>query len=430
MSDNPTSTGRAALAPEIIEPNQDLSSARSMIVDRVGRGGAIVGALAAATAPARDTIWDWLRKIPPLWASFIVVVVVPSLMTIFYLAFLASDQYVAEARFSVRTAQIAQSQDNTLQNAAANLASGAMPQLAGQDAHIVADYLRSRAAIEDLSPRMNLQDIFQRPGTDFWARLKKQSTAEEFQSYWSSMITTSVDGPSGIVTITARAFRPDDAKALAEACVEISESLVNKLSERARNDALREAEAEVRRTEGLVRDALVGLRIFRDQEGFIDPVSAANSTSHLLLGALSERVRLQSDMFVLSRAMGPSAPSITSLKDRIDGIDAQIEQLRGQLTGKSADGKTVSSALVRFEELDLQRIFAEKLYTLAQNALERARVRAQQKQLYLSVFVPPYLPEEAKYPERLALSVIVPLVLLIIWSIFALTAAAVEDHLR
>src|SRR4051794_27582136 len=115
MSDNPTSTGRAALAPEIIEPKQGVSSARSMIAHRVARGDAMAGALGAV--PARDTIWGVLRKGPPLWVSFIVVVVAPSLMTVFYLAFLASDQYVAEARFSVRTAQIAPSQDITLQNA-------------------------------------------------------------------------------------------------------------------------------------------------------------------------------------------------------------------------------------------------------------------------------------------------------------------------
>ena len=79
--------------------------------------------------------------------------------------------------------------------------------------------------------------------------------------------------------------------------------------------------------------------------------------------------------------------------------------------------------------MELQRVFAEKLFAMAQSGLERARIRAQQQQVYLTVFVPPYLPEEARYPERLTMSFLIPLVLLIIWSIFALTALAIEDHL-
>ena len=97
---------------------------------------------------------------------------------------------------------------------------------------------------------------------------------------------------------------------------------------------------------------------------------------------------------------------------------------------KSEQAKTVASALVKFEELEVQRLFAEKLHGLAQSGLERARARAEQQQVYLTVFAPPYLPEEARYPKRLMMSLIILLLLGIVWSIFALVAAAIEDHLK
>ena len=65
---------------------------------------------------------------------------------------------------------------------------------------------------------------------------------------------------------------------------------------------------------------------------------------------------------------------------------------------------------------------------MAQDALERARLRAERQNLYVSVFVPPSLPEEAQYPQTLALSFIIPLTLLIVWGILALISAAIEDH--
>ena len=369
------------------------------------------------------------RRIPILLTSFLLGVVIPSLGVVLYLAFIASDQYVGEARLSVRAAPMDQLAGPGLSASVSRLAGGLIPQTLDQDAHIVADYLRSRAAVEDLSQMLDLQTMFRRPGLDFWARLKTAPKAEELQSYWARMLRTTVDGSSGIVTISVRAFRPDDAKALAEACVRISEALVNKISERARTDAMRKAGEETRRAEGMMQKALGDLRAFRDKEGILDPGSAASATSQLLLGAMAERGRLQTDFFVLSRALAPTAPTVKALKDRIDAMDGQIEQLRSEMTQKSAQAKTLSAALARFEELELQRIFAEKLYAVAQTGLERARIRAQQQQVYLTVFVPPYLPEEARYPERIAMSLLIPLVLLVIWSIFALTGLAIEDHL-
>ena len=430
MNDRPTDPANTATASELVAgatigraalANDGASkSPRSVaLIDvKTGSGGIIPQVLAGVA-----------RKISIFWVSLLLGVVVPSLAVIFYLASIASDQYVGEARLSVRAAPMNQIASTGTSASLSGLGAGLAPHPVDQDAHIVADYLRSRAALEDLGKHLDLTAMFQRPDLDFWARLKTAPKAEELQSYWMRMIKTSVDGSSGIVTISVRAFRPEDAKALAEACVRISEALVNRISERARTDAMRKAEEEARRAEGLMQQALRDLRAFRDKEGILDPGSAANATSQLLLGALAERGRLQTDMFVLSRALAPTAPSVKALKDRIDAMDGQIEQLRGELTNKSSQARTLSAALVRFEELELQRVFAEKLFAMAQSGLERARIRAQQQQVYLTVFVPPYLPEEARYPERLTMSFLIPLVLLIIWSIFALTALAIEDHL-
>ena len=379
--------------------------------------------------PGREPLRALLGRVRFVWVSFIIGVILPSLAAVLYLAFIASNQFVAEVRFSVRAQPAEQLNDPGLKNALSAGSSGTIPQIAPPEAYIVANYLKSRAAIEDLSGRVDVKGIYQRPEADFWAKLKSNPTAEDLQTYWASMIGTAVESTSGIVTAKARAFRPEDARSLAASFVGISEALVNTLSSRARADALRKAEDEVRRTEGMLRDALVAMRRLRDKEGFLDPISAATSTSKLLLAAMGERVKLQTDLFVLNRALATNAPGVVSLRNRIDSIDAQIEQLKSQLTNKSAEQQSISAALVRFEELELQRIFSEKLHTLAQNALERTRARAEQKQIYLNVFLPAYLPEEARYPERLALSLVIPLMLLIVWSILALTGAAINDHM-
>lgn len=362
--------------------------------------------------------------------SFLFLVVLPSLVSILYLAFIAADQYVAEARFAVRTLQV-DGGSNGADKLAATLSSlslSSSASAAGQDSYVVSGYINSRAIIEDLSKTIDLKGIFRRHEADFWARLKSDASVEDLVSYWNGMVGTYVDRTSDIVSVTTRAFRREDALALSQAILSASEKLVNDVSARARADAMRMAEDEVRRTEGRVRKALIDLRAFRDSEGFLDPGSAATATSKLLMNVMAEKIKQQNELFVASRAMSSTAPTVKVIQSRIEVLDQQIEKLKSQLTGAASTEKPISESLAKFEELELQRVFSERLYQMARDALERARLRAERQNLYVSVFVPPSLPEEAKYPETLALSFIIPLVLLVGWGILALIAAAIEDH--
>ncbi len=246
--------------------------------------------------------------------------------------------------------------------------------------------------------------------------------------YWDGMVRVYIDGPSAIVTVEARAFRPDDALVLSRAIIAASEKLANDVSARTRNDTMKWAEEEVKRAEGKVETALTNLREYRDSQGYIDPVAAATSTSKLLLQSMAEKIRLQSDYFVASHAMSADAPTVVTLKTRLQSLDDQINQLKSKLTGSSPEGATIAASLVKFEALELQRQFSEKLLQLAQDSLERARIRAERQNIYVEVFAPPALPEYARYPERLALSLLIPIGLLIVWGILAFTAAAIDDH--
>ncbi|MGA2895925.1 MAG: capsule biosynthesis protein [Xanthobacteraceae bacterium] len=367
----------------------------------------------------------------PLWASFIGLVLVPSFAAMVYFALIASDQLAAEARFAVR--QIAaDSSDTTASGSNTSDSGGGSVNFSfttpGQNAYIVTSYIQSRAIVDDLNARLNLREIFRRPEADFWARLKRNASIDELADYWRSMVSTYIDAPSGIVTLQVRAFRADDAVAVAKAVLELSETLVNRISDRARSDAMAMSEGEVRHAYEMTQTALANLHQFRDSSGIIDPVQAGTEIGKLLLPLLTEKIRLESDLFVASRNLDDSAPTIKALKSQLDSTEAQIAGLRGKLTSTAGDGKTLTASLAKFEELDLQRQFAEKLYTLAQADLDRARQRADRQSVYLTVFVPPSLPEESRYPRRVAFPILILFGLTILWSIGAMVVASVEDH--
>ena len=369
------------------------------------------------------------RTRPPAYLiSFFLMVVAPACAAGLYFAFLASNQYVAEARFAVKSAQVETLGDKLKSALSSVTATIGTPAMSGQDAYIISTYIRSRAIVDDLSRTLDLRAIFRRPEADFWARLKDDASAEELVAYWQGMVSVYVDALSGVLTVSVRAFRPDDALALSRAVIAASETLANSVSARAREDAMKRSESEVRRGEVKVVAALTELRAFRDEQGLIDPVAAATSTGTLLTGLLAEKIKVQNNLFVAVRAMSEDAPTVQALKTRLEGLDRQIDDLKGKLTGNAAGAATIAGVLSQYEQLELQRVFAEKLYEMAQDSLERARQKAEAQNIYVSVFVPPALPQEAKYPQRLSLSLLIPIGLAILWGIFALIAAAIEDH--
>jgi capsular polysaccharide transport system permease protein len=376
------------------------------------------------TGPGRSP--NFLQRIRWLPASFLLLVIVPSVVVAAYYSFIATPQYASEARFVVRTAE--SSAEATTGEASMALAGVPLNySLNAQNAFVVAQYIRSRAVLEDLKPIIDIRTLFRRPEVDFWARLEEPASMEDLLDYWKDMVRSYVDAPSGIVTVEIRAFRPTDAQEILNAVMLLSERLVNQMSERAHQDIVRSSEEEVRRAHAAVGVILGDLQTLRDRVRMIDPVKTADDDSKLLMKLLAEKITTESDLFVASQSLDANSPTVRLNRTRLETIEAQIAALRAKLTGKSLQG-TVAESIRYFEELEIKKVLAEKLLTFSEGSLERARIRAERQNLYFMVFAPPALPMKAKYPLRMAYSLLIPVALIILWGIGALLTLTIEDH--
>ncbi len=359
--------------------------------------------------------------------SFIACVLIPSMLVGLYFAFLASDQFVAETRFVVRMGPQDGSSKDGLSSVLANLkggggtgGSGSGGSTATEDAHVVTSYIQSRAIVDDILESIDLRAVFTRPEADFYARLKSSATIEELVEYWRHMVTAYVDSLSGIVTVEVRAFRPDDAVLLVRTIGNLSEKLVNDISTRARQDALQRATQEVTRAQELVFEALREMERYRNQEGLIDPTQAATETGKLLTKVLADQLVTENELFVANRSLAPDSPNVRRLTTRLQSLKEQTAELRAQLAGNKEEARNIAASLAKFEEVAIKQKMAETLYAMAEASLDRARRNAEAQSVYLSVFVPPGLPQEYAYPKRFEYSIAIMTALLVFWSIAAL----------
>ncbi len=180
-----------------------------------------------------------------IWRNklFLTTVIAPTFLSILYYGVIASDVYITESKFVVRSPQ--KSSPLSIGDVFGKIGFSK----SDDDSYSVRDYITSRDALHTLNEEMKIKDLYSKssidifnryPGLKFW-----DSSLERFHSYYQEHIGVQVDGSSSISTLTVRAYSAEDSKKINQRLVEMSEDLVNRLNERARQDLIKAANNEV-----------------------------------------------------------------------------------------------------------------------------------------------------------------------------------------
>lgn len=331
--------------------------------------------------------------------SFIALAAIPDAAAIVYFAFLASDQYVSEAKFTVSSAAIPKLDE-------LGSVTGVPSLMIFQDTMIVKSYIESRALVEALERQIDLRAIYASRDIDWWARFPKSKPVEKFVDYWTDMTKATIAYPSGIVTLTVRAFTPQDARRVAEAVVADCEALVNDLNQRMREDTVRASEQDLARAAERLENAWLALERARNAEGLIDVRQSSKAQSDILTELESRLLSARRDYQIQSRYVEESAPQMRVAKRQIEALEGQLAARRAELTAREGEGvkaladRALSGKMTTFARLDLEHQIAEKGYASSTAALEAARKLSERKLLYLHQIEAPATPEEARYPRR------------------------------
>lgn len=358
--------------------------------------------------------------------SFLVMVLLPTFIASVYYVAIASDQYVSEFRFSIRK------QESTANIGSAQSASGFSPADALQmmaDNFVIIDYLRSRTALDELSKRLDFDRIYTTDIADRLSRLTTDASSEERLDYWQRTIDAAYDMTTGITTVTVRSFRPEDTLQVADALVDMSEGLVNNLQARARHDAVSFFEGEVARAEQRLSTSQRAVLEFRDKNQITDPESSAQGVLDTYNKLQGDLVSMRAELASLLTSMKPNAPTVQVLKSRIAAGEVELGKLRARIGNNTgADGHRLSDVIDRYETLQREQEFAEKLYTSALTSLETARINTAMQHSYLATFVQPALAHDSLYPNRLRSIIAVLFISIFVWMVALLSGYAIRDH--
>ena len=340
--------------------------------------------------------------------SFIGIVAVPCLVFAAYIFFVASPQYVAEARFTVRGGMSGMSEGR-----------GVPIALIVQDTQVILNYMKSRAIVEALNRSVHFEDLYEGDDIDWMSRLAPHKPIEKVVKYWNKHSKLSVQMPSGIVEFTVRAFSPEDAVKVVNAALDASEQLVNQMNDKMREDAVALAETERQRAQSSLAQAMAKLQSTRNEEGMLDPKEQNSAVMELISTVESEKIKLQQEYDSNRRYVRPDAPQMRNLQTKLDAAQKQLDALKAQVTrspGVKDDGKDVlSGSTSKLDYANLEDQIAEKIYAGSMAALEKAKLLSEAKLLYLNTFVRPVEAQQSEYPKRGTDMLLFALAALAVW---------------
>src|SRR6516225_9278709 len=324
---------------------------------------------------------------------FWAIVGLPTLVAGVYYFAIASDLYLSEAKFIVRSPK--QVQTSTI---------GALIQSTGlaravDDTAVVEDFIMSRDAVRRLEQQNDLRVVFGRPEGDFVTRFPGILMRSDFEALfrrYDLFVSVETDHTSGVTALRVKAYRPEDAQTIARALLNYSEQLVNELNERARKDTLGTARREVDRAQERISRIQSQLTAYRVRQNMLDPKSASTGVLELIgqMNAAQATARQQLGELLKN---SPNSPQIPLVQTRIASLDKLIAEERAKLTGET---NSVVAALTEYERLALDRELAEKALASAFTSLEAARLEAQRQQLYIEILAQPNLADYPLYPKR------------------------------
>lgn len=377
---------------------------------------------------ARPFIENEVTEVMKLGISkllFLAIVVVPTVLSIVYYGFWASDRYVSQSLMTVRSteAQIATAFGGLLGSLGAN--TGAV------DGYVVQEYIQSRELVTELQQKLDLKSMYSVPEADMWSRLSDDASMDDLYDYFLDRIDVYFDSTANVIHMEVQAYRSEDAQKIADAIVSLSDDMVNRISQESRTDAVKFAREEVALAEDRLRENRLVLYRFREEHGELDPVSSAAAIGGIVANLEAELSRYKTELASLRSYMREDAPQIAGVKARIAAIEQQMSSERGRLASNDdRPSMTYSDLLAEYERLLIEEEFAKSAYTSAVSALEIARADANRKQAYLVAFVRPSLPADPSKPDRLLIIVSFLLGGFLAYGLLMLIGAAIREHAR
>jgi capsular polysaccharide transport system permease protein len=365
--------------------------------------------------------FDRFRRLPRVDRLFVLVVALPVALAVVYFGFLASDVYVSESRFVIR------SPERPAATGLGMILQGVGFTTGSDEAYAAQSFATSRDGLKAVNRGDAFERAYSARNIFILDRFNPGGTGGSFEAlykYFRSKVLLQNDTTTSITTLTVRAYTAKEARRVNQILLDMSEATVNRLNERGREDLVRYAQDEVLQAKSTASSTAVALAAYRSRAGVVDPEKQAEAQMQMVSKLQDSLISAKTELAQLQRYT-PENPRIPVVKSQLATVRQQIDAEMGKVTGSRG---SLAQQAVRYERLQLENELANKQLASALASLEQAKTEASRKQAYVERIVEPNLPDSPIEPRR-ARGILATLALsLLAYGILRMLLAGVKEH--
>ncbi|RMX02648.1 chain-length determining protein [Corticibacter populi] len=345
------------------------------------------------------------------------------LLAAIYWSLIASDRYVSETHLIVDSTDIQSGASFDI--ASALTGSG----YSTTDLRLLRDHLRSVDMLQKLEELLQIKEHYSASEHDFFSRLAKDASQEQFHAYYLRRNSIEIDDQVGVLRIRVQAYDTETAQAIAKALLQEGEAFMNQMGHDIARTQVEFLDRQVAQSNQRAQETRNALLQYQNDTGMISPQAQAESLAAIGARLESELVSLRAQRSVMLGYLSPEAADVKQLELQIAALEKQLKTERAKLTsGATKKNEALNRAVEEYQRLELEAQFAMQVYQSSLQALERGRIEALRILKKITVLQQPTLAQEPLEPRRLYNLLVFALLVFAIAIITNLLAAIVRDH--
>ncbi|GHA45517.1 capsule polysaccharide transporter [Amylibacter ulvae] len=371
----------------------------------------------------RDLVKRRRRRMMQMVAKLFMFVGLPTALAAYYFYAVATPMYSTFSVFEIQNAD-ASAASSTAQSMFARAGISTSTDSVGTQ-----EFITSRSALEKLDQDQGFRATFANDQVDPLQRLETDSSNEKAYRTYKKHVKVGYDPTEGVLRMEVIAPTPQKSYDFTQALVSYAEEHVNQQSERKRNDSMREADKNYREQEQAYYDAQAELLAIQEKYKTVSGDLKIQQLTSEISALRSQLIDRRLVLVQLESNSRPSKPKVDAQRASITELERVIDELNRELTEGQGDVQSIAQVTA---ELSLAQGRVEMRQTMLATSLqarEVATAEAIRQTRYLTLSVPPVLPDEPSYPKKFENTALSFLVFLGIFLMVSLTGSILREQI-
>lgn len=398
--------------PQTVTPSPQLPSTESLSpAERRAREVAII---------QKDIAKRRRKRLMLLMSRLAAFVLLPTAIVAYYFYTLAHPMYSTKTEFLILEA------DGGSGSAIGGLLSGT--QFAtNQDSIATQSYLQSKDAMIRLDRDAGFKTHFSAESIDPIQRLDENPSNEQAYKLYRKMVKIGYDPTEGVIRMEVVAADPQIAETFSQKLISYAEDRVDRLSQRKREDQLRDSRTalvEAKEERRAAQQDLVTL-----QEGtFIDPEGVIASLREQINRYEIERQEKELQLQQLLDNRRPNQARMQGVQGDLRRLDGVLVSLKKKMNEAAVGGSSLAQKTVQIQMAQADLATADLFLQTSLQNLKSTEQEANRQVRYLTTSVAPVASEDPSYPRKFENTVLAFLIFSGIYLMVSLTASILREQ--